>query len=567
MCALFALMIVPVMTVGAVGASPRVYDGGSFMWPDSPGRGYLGLYIDDDISHTRLTSTLRNPSGVLCTSLNDGVCGGKTASVYAILPVCTTDAQVDCVESVGSRTQSGVADTGAYSRYFPQAGLADFVGDAGAKVPTGGSPSLWTLSGTPHSGGTEYMALVSVSGTSPSSRTSLSDVTIHASLYPVKVTAGNYSRNVPSPTSNGVSHPSVDKMANCASIADGFCAARQDFPAQTAFSVGIRLSTPPTGWLHGRIFDPSIDFSVANGVTKLRVEATPAQVPAVATWAQVDTLPASVYKAMCTAASYCNQLNPQSAGAHTSVEDWRTAFGDKAAWVRGHWMYMTLPSTYSTRCLSDTTVLHGFVTTNATGYAAGPPEFSSSDKSFTYTVASPHYDDQGGVIQGTYNFVVRSSTARCIYGITEGTMSAKVSISSGEGGDQASSAEVSVVDDGNWLRISASKFHYSSPVIKAILTSSVAPNVQSTTTTSTPKSLAFTTKKGVTATAIARFAGLKVVSGSKVRLRVAGTSARVCKVSGTSVKGLKSGSCRVTVTVTPRSGKSTSKTVLLKVSG
>jgi uncharacterized protein YjdB len=42
-------------------------------------------------------------------------------------------------------------------------------------------------------------------------------------------------------------------------------------------------------------------------------------------------------------------------------------------------------------------------------------------------------------------------------------------------------------------------------------------------------------------------------------------STKYCKVSGTSLKGLKAGSCKVTVTVTPKKGKAISKTVSLKV--
>ena len=537
------------------------------MWPSSPGKGHAGLYIDDDISHTRLMSTLRNPSGTLCASLNDATCGGKAVTVYAILPTCTAAVTNDCVESVGAKPAAGAAESGTFSRYFPEAGLADFLGDPAAKVPTGAAPGIWTLPNNPHAGGNEYMAVVSVAGTAAESRKAFDGVTIHASLYPVKVTAGSYTRNVPLPGSSGVSHRSGDGMSNCASIAEGYCAARQDFPASTAFSVGIRLSTPPTGWLHGRIFSPDISFSTADGVTKLRVEATPAQVPAVATWGRVDTLPSGVNAGLCTLETNCAQSNPQSAGAHTAVEAWRTVYGDKASWVRGHWMYMTLPGWITTRCLSDTSVLHGFVTTNATGYAAGPPSFSSSDGSFSYTVASPHYDEKGAVIQGTYNFVVRSDTARCIYGIDEGTMSATVSITSTDGTDQASSAKVSVTDDGQWLKVSASGFHYSSPVIKTTLTSSVPRKVVTTAPSTTRTAPSLTTKKSATASAVAKYAGLTVASGSKVTLKVAASSAKVCRVTGTSVKGLKKGSCRVTVTVRPKKGKAASKTVTLAVKG
>jgi hypothetical protein len=67
------------------------------------------------------------------------------------------------------------------------------------------------------------------------------------------------------------------------------------------------------------------------------------------------------------------------------------------------------------------------------------------------------------------------------------------------------------------------------------------------------------------AKSIAAFAKLKVVSTSKVSLRVVASSAKFCRVSGASLKGLKAGSCKVTVTVKPKKGRAVSKTVTLKV--
>lgn len=596
LAAILGALVVCVPRAEAAAPKPaaQTYNGGSFAWPTSPGVGYMGLYIDDDISHTRLVSTLRNSTGKLCKSLDDAICGGSTVSVYAILPPCGSTIQIDCIESIGSKAKSGTTETATFSRLFPEAGLADFAGDASAKIPTGSSPSIWTLPNTPHNAGNEYMAIVSVSGQSTSSRQSLTSPTIHASLYPVKVVTGNFARNVPSPDSSGVSHPSGEPWANCATVAEGSCAARQDFPADTAFSLSLRLSTPPTGWLHGRIFDPDISFSTSAGVTTLRVQANPAQVPAVATWTKVDRLPAALVTGGCTLTSMCGQSNPQSSGAESAVESWRPFYEDKASWVRGHWMYMTLTSSMvtppsgppgnasSTNCLADTSVLHGFVTTNATGYAAGPPNYSQSDKSFSYTVASPHYNERGQEIVGTYNFVMRSATARCLYGIGEGKLSATVAISQSDGKDRT--ADVAVADDGTWLKVSVSGFHYSSPVIKTTLTAgegvvapttSIAPSttsttvVPSTTTTTTlrvpSRQPTVTTKQPASAVAVARYAGMKVVSGARVALKVRPGSVAVCRVRGTAIIGLKPGACRLTVSVTPRGGKTSSRSVNLVV--
>ena len=74
-----------------------------------------------------------------------------------------------------------------------------------------------------------------------------------------------------------------------------------------------------------------------------------------------------------------------------------------------------------------------------------------------------------------------------------------------------------------------------------------------------------TTSKSATAKSIATYANLTVLSTSKVSLKVVAGYARYCKVSGTTLKGLKVGSCKVTVTVTPKKGVATFKTVTLKV--
>ena len=71
--------------------------------------------------------------------------------------------------------------------------------------------------------------------------------------------------------------------------------------------------------------------------------------------------------------------------------------------------------------------------------------------------------------------------------------------------------------------------------------------------------------KPTTAKTIATYAKLKLLSTSKVRLKVLSGYAKYCKVSGTTLRGVKTGTCKVTVTVAPKKGRATSKTVTLKV--
>jgi len=79
------------------------------------------------------------------------------------------------------------------------------------------------------------------------------------------------------------------------------------------------------------------------------------------------------------------------------------------------------------------------------------------------------------------------------------------------------------------------------------------------------KAPVLTVKKSVTTKSIVTYSKLVVAKTSKVVVRIAPTSAKYCKTVGTSVKALKAGSCKATVTVTPKKGKPISKTVTLKV--
>jgi hypothetical protein len=115
-----------------------------------------------------------------------------------------------------------------------------------------------------------------------------------------------------------------------------------------------------------------------------------------------------------------------------------------------------------------------------------------------------------------------------------------------------SSIQIRVSDNaGNWSSYETLSFSGSATTTTASTSTSTSPKV--------------TMSKVASAKSIAAFAKLKVLSTSKVKLKIVASSAKFCRVFGTTLKGLKAGSCKVTVTVTPKKGRATSKTVTLKV--
>jgi len=99
--------------------------------------------------------------------------------------------------------------------------------------------------------------------------------------------------------------------------------------------------------------------------------------------------------------------------------------------------------------------------------------------------------------------------------------------------------------------------------IKSISTSTNSvPQITNVTTSKAPT---VRITRSISGKSIANYAKLTVASTSKLSLRVGGTSSKVCKVVGTSLKGLKAGTCKVTVTVKPKKGLTKSQTVSIKV--
>ena len=114
--------------------------------------------------------------------------------------------------------------------------------------------------------------------------------------------------------------------------------------------------------------------------------------------------------------------------------------------------------------------------------------------------------------------------------------------------------------------------HYSAPNPKIYFGSTSSTTASATTTTVSSASTLpiatfprITSKKAVSARVIASSRKVAVPTGAKLTLRVAASSRKSCKVVGSSVKYVSTGSCKVTLTVKPKKGATKTMTVTLKV--
>ena len=97
-----------------------------------------------------------------------------------------------------------------------------------------------------------------------------------------------------------------------------------------------------------------------------------------------------------------------------------------------------------------------------------------------------------------------------------------------------------------------------SPSSSSTSSTSTTVAAVATTTTVAPKVAPIVSrKKAATLKSIAVFGKMTVPSGAKVTAVVAKSSKTICRVTGTAVKGIKKGTCRVAITVKTKTGAKT----------
>ena len=128
-------------------------------------------------------------------------------------------------------------------------------------------------------------------------------------------------------------------------------------------------------------------------------------------------------------------------------------------------------------CLQDTSKVLGIVTTNAMGFDGKSPAFEKGY--LNYKVTGLHFMPDGTTpVQGTYDLVMRSESARCLYGFTNAPISATVSVT---GGDSSSVATTVVSEKNGWLKMAAYGFTFSEKTLAVRMTQAKASAAKKTT--------------------------------------------------------------------------------------
>lgn len=478
----------------------------------------------------------------LCASLSDPACA-LTATIFAVLPYCQSATEANCVESLAVTTPRVTSGNATYLRTV---GAKVFEADPTKGIPAGTNWSLFDVPGLKSAGlhstyGVKVRVELQKIPMIGVKATSFSAIVTPYELGTTTAADGVLSNYTNPLGQSGIRGSGGD--ITCLWVKAGECGREKAFPADANVTLKLHIGNYLTSWLHGRLTDPTVSIQkLDDRQNVLTVSGKPTLVPGASGVATTEIIPgktplrdgggmkidssqdssldqflffeqffnkkASVLdevwsfrslglEAVASSAAdtlgVSNPLNSLSSvfsgGGAGAIANPLTSGGKSAGDLTGL-------GASAAKCVPEASQvvgailgtdsvssLIGLVTTNALTYAPGPPKYT--DGFLNYKVAGLHKNPNDSIFQGSYDLVMSSKIARCIYGF-EGTgpLYATVSVINSDGGESILATE-SVKEEGGWLRLKARGFTFSSPTLKIKLSQSAPPGATTTATTST----------------------------------------------------------------------------------
>lgn len=422
-----------------------------------------------------------------CESLSTPDCKASTGlSLRIYLPKCTQTITAYCIDSLAVSAGSDMPlKTGALLGYTA---ARTYPADAVRGVPESATTSRWQVPGVQNKAGTDtYAVKVLLDGFLSANSNSLYVFQVSSLIEPYAET-----------TNNG------NSSAECTSWQSGTtCGVRKDFVEGQQAQLSVRLPNSITGWLHGRLKGATISVekydSAQNRVTVTAENVRVPELNTLFTDAQVDALSNPAY--FRPNGRKWNSVNAGNPASLEWVKQLAKPLRDTATGEHTTWSFSTIPSNRgNNKCFEDKTQLLGVVMTNSLVYAPSAPDFDGTQ--LNYQVGGLHFQPDGKTPNlGTYDLLMRSATARCLYNFTDAPLSASVSVTYADGGEQKIATTTLTETKDGWLHLGAYGFTFSSPVLRVKLsgvpkTLSKTPNTASSKASAPTKNYTMTCVKG-----------------------------------------------------------------------
>jgi hypothetical protein len=357
-----------------------------------------------------------------------------------------------------------------------------YEGDADQNLIGGAGVSLWEVDSFTHSGGSSnYSVIVKLNQQFDEKLGKFTANSITANVMPYSIRAGGTPPDHKEQASpDGIVRVYTNHDNSCAWTGNGYCGQAEDFVGDVRVELEIRLPKSITGWFRGRLKGPDANiqqFSATNSTYIISGE--PVVVPRVAAYVTAD----NISEETKTALQKMGGKNPggplfegnairdafsnQGPTVFKLIDGVRNATKDTAAGISTLWNFSTIENSGNNKCLNDNARVLGIVTTNATAYEGTPPKFTNGQ--LTYQVSGVHYEPDGlSANLGTYDLIMRSEVARCLYGFSNAPVSATIAVQNEAGSVNVATKVVNEKD--GWLKLAAYGFTFSTPKISIKLT-------------------------------------------------------------------------------------------------
>ena len=535
-----SILTVTVALLATLVTSPSfAVDKNKFLWPQEmntpaqqqgPHLGYF-VTINDDFTQgpgaaeaNSFISVAGNMQPV-CTGFTDPVCVGEIKagrggwwSNVAFAPCKTPNQLSACVEAVRVKNADGTYRDLTFKKVIPG---NYWPADPTIGLPEGSAPSLWVDPKEPNEN-KGYLVAASSGLSANTNDATVKNVTLtsfQSSISPYEIISepnvqGQVIREI-----NGVRKFTGTAGPHCIWADTGECGVLTEFTPDTRLQLVLHLPTQISSWLLGRIRDPEISVEslsknadLSKDISRVSVAAEPVEIPMIA--AKVDLADMSDAqkkyfndpKNNLGKPGFPNNLRGYDGIGTASSYDLAFEMYDlfKNQWPKN--AQLMLPR-WSVRSLMGSTrefaqcstvspgKFQGVVTTNASIYQGAPPTFDG--ESFDYKLAGVHNKTNGEEFQGSYDLVLDSKFARCLYKFSSAPIRASVSITNAEGNSNIATSTFTEKD--GWMKLSANGFTFSSPKITVKLEQdkAVAP-----TATPTPSSTVKPVAKKTTITCV-----------------------------------------------------------------
>ena len=474
--------------------------------------------LDHNEQHSSIIrSTTNEGKERICKSFSDPRCSSlEEYKVEIILPPCSAKStNLDyCIRGLDITGNDGKMIATSLVREVQTPRIA---ANLSAKIGTGGGISIWKIAPGKSSDPASNVAIeISLTylvtknlKTKNLNPAQLADIKI--AVYPVQFRTGafeplDYLINNEGSDVLGVNPASqkIDDSSQCHWTEKGVCALQGHFHADTNVAISVQMDNKLRGWLSSQILDLKIQEKKISPITNLleisgrASKSSPVYaIDNISDISKMNELRAAYNRCgndvlVCPQAyeQYDNIIwegiltdNTKDSQFNFGLADVISASLTDIEGVDSQWKLSSMPQAHWRKgvswspCVSNSKVLAGVVSTNASLYQMNPPELV--DQKLVSRVEGAHHNSKHELNKVDYQVAMRGDVLRCLLKKNTNPTSVKATAFS-SAGEVMENPAVQMVEQNGWVNFAAKNFSYSTPNVEFVFSTPVVKTVSKT---------------------------------------------------------------------------------------